>query len=743
MTDTKKISDQHPKLKPYAFHGLKFEVKGLNAYAQCMFCTREGKFSVQLDTGKYRCVVCNQSGNHYGFLRLLWEKSLSVPTDYEPLRLHRNLLYTSTLGTWGVRKSCINGNWIIPGYGADGKLNTLYRYVKTKEGWKVLATPELNHQLFGVHMVDEKCKRIYVCEGPWDAMALWETMLGARSVKVNDEESSLVYTKDRKRSVLKECAVIAVPSCSVYNPKWNVLFEGKEVIILFDNDYPKQHPNTDEVIPPAGYEGTKRLALTLSACIEHKPKSVSILWWGPEGYDPDLPSGCDVRDILGKGNNHPDRVKELDSLLKCVNPMPEQWVLGRSEEARQEGSTGIESLPCESWAELIPAWRMAMKWIPGLNRALACGFAAIASTMIQGDQLWIKMISSPSGGKSTLCEAWSVCEEFVTAKSTIRGFHSGYKSDSDGKEDNSLIPLIKGKTLVTKDGDTLLTSPNLDQILSEGRDLYDSTARTHYRNRTARDYKGVRFTWILCGTSALRLIDRSELGQRFLDVVIMEDIDEEMEDEILERKIHETLRSSRYEANGKAESHYNPDLLRAMQLTGGYVKYLRTNILKLIENIEVEEQYRYRVKSYAKFVAYMRARPSTKQDEGSGREMAGRLLSQLGRLMLHLAVVLNKPKVDDEVMEMVRGVTLDTARGKTLEMCRHLYKAGEEGCELRSLAELNNESMERTQKLVKFLVGIKAIDPFIYKPVPTLGGQVKYRLSQRVKTLYEEANEQW
>src|SRR5690606_35550052 len=132
-------------------------------------------------------------------------------------------------------------------------------------------------------------------------------------------------------------------------------------------------------------------------------------------------------------------------------------------------------------------------------------------------------------------EAISVNQDYVVAKSTIRGFHSGFKTDGNGEEDNSLIDQIRDKTLVTKDGDTLLQSPNLGQILSEARDLYDSTSRTHYRNKMSRDYAGVRMTWLLCGTSSLREIDQSELGERFLDCVLMDDIDDELEDAILWR----------------------------------------------------------------------------------------------------------------------------------------------------------------------------------------------------------------
>lgn len=742
--------EAHPKLRPYASLGMKFNVTGLNAYSTCPFCTREGKFSVKVEDGRWRCVVCNEGkeggeasktfkgGNVFTFIRLLWEKSPSQDKHLEQLAVHRSLLLPQTLVHWGVRKSLINGDWILPGWGPDGKLMTLYRYVRLKTGWKVLATAELGHHLFGVPLWGEKNHTVYVCEGPWDAMCLWEVLRQAK----RDDSGGLKLTGNVGKSLLGEANVLAVPSCSVWNDKWKALLKGHHVVLCFDNDLPRSHPETKDEIPPAAREGVKRAALSLMTG-DDKASAVSTLLWGEEGYDPGLPSGTDVRDILSQASTPQGRIRVWEGLSQMVKPIPASWGVGDQVGPNGQSQGGLPTSECKSWRQLLPFWRKAMKWTKGLNRALACMLATSASTMTQGDQLWIKVISSPSGGKSTLCEAISVAKKFVTAKSTLRGFHSGYRSDNDGKEDNSLIPQIMGKTLVTKDGDTLLTSPNLDQILSEGRDLYDTTARTHYRNKVNRDYEGVRFTWILCGTSALRQIDRSELGQRFLDVVIMERIDDDLEDEILERKAHQVERAARVQSNGKAETHNDPDMVEAMAHTGGYVEYLRMNVGELLSKVQVMDEHREAIKGYAKFIAHMRARPSTKQTEGSGREMAGRLLSQLMRLAMHLCVVFNKERTDDEVMEIVRQVALDTGRGVTLEMCKILHKKGPKGAEHQILSDATNEQRDKGHGLIKLLVAIEAVEVFEYRPVPTLPGQRKYRLTPKMSRLYALVHKAW
>ena len=229
------------------------------------------------------------------------------------------------------------------------------------------------------------------------------------------------------------------------------------------------------------------------------------------------------------------KLERLELLLDRLVEIPEDWV---KEEGSNNSGGDVQCLDCTSYEDMIDAWGKALKWTDGLDCALSVMLASITSTLSVGDPLWVKIISPPSGGKSVLCEALSVNRYHVIAKSTLRGFHSGF---GDGQEDHSLISKVNGKTLVMKDGDTLLQSPNLSQILSEGRDLYDGASRTSYRNKASKDYTGLRMTWILCGTSSLRSIDSSELGERFLDCVIMDGIDEELEEEILDRVVTQAM----------------------------------------------------------------------------------------------------------------------------------------------------------------------------------------------------------
>lgn len=738
---------QYPKdIRAFIFHGVDLAWEGKEqATGNCVFCGKEGKFHAAVSSGLWDCKSCGEKGNPLTFLRKLWEVSLQQTSQHLELADERKLLYAQTLDEWGCRLSISDDEWILPAYDISGKLWNLYKYAGSPRRL-LLPTPGVHedgkaHGIFapvieGRPILSPKKKVVHVDEGPWDGMALYEALRSAKR-----GENSLSLTSNEDISLYAEADVIAVPGCNVFSERWLPLFGGKRVSLMFDSDHPKKHPKTGTEVGKQGYLGMKRVAEVL-AMAEIPPESIQYLKWGPDGYEPKYPSGTDVRDIITSGEkgqpaNGVLRIHNLARLLNKIETIPKDWIAGRTATAREMGSTDIDCVYCDSWPTLQLAWRKALRWTDGLDRALSVMLACIASTKSVGDALWVKIISPPSGGKSTLCEALSVARRYIFAKSTIRGFHSGYQSDRAGTEDNSLVAQIKDKTLVTKDGDTLLSSPNLAQILSEARDLYDKTARTHYRNKMGRDYSGVNMTWILCGTSSLRQLDSSELGERFLDCVIMEGIDEELEEEVLWRVANRTERIVSMESDGKLETQQAPEMVTAMQLTGGYVTYLRQNAQRLLSGVRMEDEAKLLCVRLGQFVAYMRARPSKRQDESAEREFAARLVSQMVRLSKCIAVAIGKSSTDEDVMRRVRLVALDTSRGRTLEICKRLHEAGREhGLFLGSLAHRTFESDEKSRSLLTFLRRIGSVETFIRPTTGEVTPRIRWRLTERLERLY-------
>lgn len=288
--------DQTPdNLRPYIFHGVDLSWRNgdKDATGDCPFCDdEEQRFGVALKTGVANCFVCSATGNAQTFIERVWEESGSTTSNYQPLAEDRKLLYPETLTFWQVVFSVYTDDWLVPGYTLDRKLGQLYRYTNTKKGKRLLPTPTLGHKIFGLNLYDAEKNSVYLCEGPWDAMALWEVLQHTK--ETND---GLAQTANPKMSLLADANVLAVPGANVFFPSWVKWFAGKDVFLCFDNDHNRIHPKTKKTIVGAGPAGMERVTKILSEAAE-PPASINYLQWSPEGYDKNLPSGTDVRDFL-------------------------------------------------------------------------------------------------------------------------------------------------------------------------------------------------------------------------------------------------------------------------------------------------------------------------------------------------------------------------------------------------------------------------------------------------------------
>ncbi len=730
-------------LRPFLFHGVNFESTEEQAVADCFVCGREGKMSVDSGTGKWHCFVCSESGNVFTFLRKLHELSekATISKDHQALAEERRLLYPETLLCWGVCRSSLTGEWLLPGFSADSKLVQLYRWVTCGDGKrKLLATPTLGHGIFRPSGKVVKGSKLRIAEGPWDGMAAWELLRVLKSVDGPFTKGRLVQTGNVAVSLLGDGQVIAVPGCGHFSESWLPLLEGRPVELLYDSDHPKEHPPGSGKTFMPGWDGMRKVC-ELASRAPKPPTSVSVIHWGDEvhvGYDPNTPSGFDIRDAVKDGDTLPERAALLGPLLARIGPMPQNWVGGRGIEAKKNGSVEIDCIECESWKELTDQWRKPMKWIDGLNKALAVMLASIVSTKAIGSQLWVRILSPASTGKSVLCEALSVNKRYIKAVSTLTGIHSGYRETRDTGEDNSLVAQLYDKTMVVKDADPLLQAENKGKILSDLRDIYDRTSRTHFKNKASKDYTGVNLTIIICGTNSLHALDQSELGERFLTCQIMEKIDEDMEDEILLRVAKRAGRGMSQEANGTIESQNDPEMTLAMQMTGGYVGWLRTNARELLAEVQMSDEQYYMCGRLGKFIAFMRARPSVKQEETTEREFGARLTEQMVRLTQALTVVLNKTIVDDEVMDFVLSVALDSSAGISLRTTRILQETGTLGMSLRAIAMRTGQGDDKCKKFLGFMREIAVIEWYEQKTVNGLGKHIKWRLTARFAKLWKE-----
>lgn len=744
----KPLENGDDPLAPYRFWGVDLTEKGVQATGDCPFCNKAGKFSVLMQgarKGLWRCFVCGEGtdkggGNAYTFIRKLWEQGSNQLG--ETLTDDRGIA-RETLLQWDVRARFNDPEgWILAGRGIKGDLNQLYKYSKdNRSGKRILySTKSLAHQLFGIQFYDPKKPEVWVIEGPWNAMIFWETLRCIKSEIPLRYKGEPAYslTGSEVASLLSRINVIGVPGCNVFKEEWAQLLDKKIVTLVYDSDHPRVENGK---IFRAGYDGLRRVVRILCKA-DATPKEVRYVEWGPEGYDPGVPSGYDFRDHFKSCSIGVDRGVKVTSILSKVKPIPSEWVNEVSSSANgkinkpghlshsKNGSVELEPLPCKSWKELLDGWKPAAKMHDGLVGMLGCGLATVLSTPARGTQLWMKMVGPPSSGKTTIAEALGVAKKYAKITSINTGIHSGYKEDG---KDFSLLALCKNKCLIIKDGDTLLQATNKEQTLADLRDIYDRASRTHYKNGVVNEYENFSMTMLLCGTDSLRILDSSELGERYLDWVVIERMEAEMESEIGKRVAYQAIRNSRSKSDDGGEGVDSPEKVHAKRLTAGYLEYLSSNTFELIEQIEFPDAAIEQCQNYALLTAYSRSRPSKKQEESNHRELSFRLIEQKTRLALYLALALQKKSVDSEIMRYIRRVTFNTSRGRTYELIKHLYSFQDDGATPERLAIRTNHGVEKEKSYLEFLRHIDAVETF--NPTKLRGG-MKWRLTSRVHELY-------
>jgi len=273
-----------PGLAVYSAYGVQFiNQTGDEMRAECPVCQRE-KFYIHVENGLCNCKHGCDLRNPIDFIRWLWDASCLATgmKDYLPLCNHRSIENPETLEQWGLCKSVLTGEWLVPAYTLEWKLQQLYRYVQNRKRTLLLPMSGLRHGLFGLGPLYKPAATAhYVCEGLWDGLRFWELM------------------KKHRKKLFSTSNVYAVPSCSVFRREWCALFARGTVNLLYDNDLPKDKS------PPAAWEGLKRVAALLKNSPD-PPKKIQYLSWNGNtldcNYSPELKDGYDLSDLLAPLN---------------------------------------------------------------------------------------------------------------------------------------------------------------------------------------------------------------------------------------------------------------------------------------------------------------------------------------------------------------------------------------------------------------------------------------------------------
>lgn len=679
-------------LKPFTFHGMNLKLVDENARGDCPFCGKADHFFVKIKTGQYSCRRCQNEGNVYVFLDELWKASYAVRAKHQrqidALSENRNIP-VSELYAWGLCVSIIDGSFLLPQFNSKKKLANLCRIFREADKYQIRGSPGCKLHPFGTDQLLKQQTILWVAEGPWDGMALSAAL---KTVRFNDERW-INHTGDE--IAWKTQGVIAVPGAGTFDASWLQYFLNREARICFDNDHPRDTPSGKPSQP--GWDGVARL-LRIAGEEPHSASKFQVLVWGKGGYDAEVADGYDLRDLL----RDMTAVEAMEYLCYKLITMK----VSSPEKSAADGEPALEPIECNTFEELCKHFSEYLHFTDAMRATLAVCLATVASTSIDGEQLFFRLIGPPGSGKTTIAEALSACREHCFPKSILTGFHSGFTGGRGGpKTEASLIPEMNGKCVIMKDADTLLQSNARDRILAELRDIYDGSTRGHWRNKKKADFEYLRTTFLLCGTDALRALNRSFLGERFLDIDILGDSSTtEYLDAAMASAFQAVQHSLKPRMEGDSNELHGPHSTFLKQVTYGFIMTICHQIGErtvAIPTASVKTQTQ--LGAMAQLLSYARARVERDGDEIAYRprvELATRLVKQFIKLAVCLAIVLGKSTVDDEVMQIVAKVMHDTAHGFGFEILQYLYdhREGKSSLSLSTNLDISESTIRRNTK---------------------------------------------
>lgn len=554
----------------------------------CPFCRKKDHFFFGA-TNEWDCKACMLKGNIYTFLKLVHEK-LCDTSLVGVLAMERKI-DVQYLVRNNVRWNPLISSFVLPSYNNKNNLNYLYRASKGSDGkYQIYNVTGLDATMLG--WGDKLHQTVWLCEGLWDKYAA-EDIIGNR-----------------------EISPLGFPG-SNFKQSWCNAFAGKDLCIFTDNDE----------------AGTKILNQILERIqtAPNKPESIKVIKW-PTGLKP----GFDVNDSLAE-----NKYGAFDFLTSNLVEKEIQGATGFS-----SGYEIAADPTCRTYADLQSACSEVYYYTPDMNMLNILLISTVYALKIAGEQVWFRVIGPPGSSKTTLARIAGSSGQTVL-QSTFTGLFSGWKDDDP--TDASLIPKIAGKALIVKDADALLQQPNKDQIFSQLRDFYDKESSVTYMNRVSFEYHNVRSAFIFCGTHALRGIDNSALGERFLDfeLTVTEMDREEIALRMMQRSMEVAISGGDPESSihSKAKNFIDNELLN------------RTDVVLLNKT---EQDY---IMQQARLAAFMRAKVArTRTGEVAYKpfaEVPSRLVGQLSKLAFVIPVVIGESQVNDYTMQIMSRVVRD------------------------------------------------------------------------------------
>lgn len=626
-----RIGDVPKEVRYLPFLGVDIAPAGGSQWrGDCPLCGKERHLFANGDSGLWDCKVCGESGNQTTFMRKV-HAAASAATTREQLRelSHRRGIPSGVLREAGLARLW-TGEWLIP-VTSGGALRDLRKY----DGRQLLSTPGCKAQLWGAdELAAAPGAEAYLMEGEWDGLAMrW-------------------MLRDAGRAGL--AVPVAVPGATTLKDEWVDLFQGRRVTTFYDAD-------------DAGDKGQLKAEERLRPVAS---RLLHVCW--PDS----APSGWDARDHARSRVAEAGAGGALDELLAMAGDRTRRRAAsdGSGPAAVQPSRWTEAELPETDFAGVVETFRRYLVLGPDAELALKLMLAVALSNDVDDDPLWLYVIAPPSTGKTELLSQFQESSRCVFVSSvTPHGLVSGWRGE--GKSDPSLIPKLRGKTLVAKDFTEILAMPEFAQneLYSILRGAYDGFVDRVYGNGVVRKYRDCHFSILAGSTQAIRLKRNSALGERFLQFEMPAVSAAEEEERCLKAIDMIGRRREKSDEMGRAVCAF----LKRKVDPAALPAFPRERQLEVVRLARLVAAMRTDV---------MRNRYTSEIEVRMDRESATRLTKQLAKLASLLAVIDGAGEVSKGNVREVARVALDTVGGFSLDVLQALMGMGGRGTK-RDVAE--------------------------------------------------------
>jgi len=678
----------HKNLTVFKQHGFVYKGQtGNQVYGYSIFSGKDN-FWINPETKQWDC---KNSGLHGGYQMFLKSVNTFCLAHMKGEKLSwlkkKRGFQRQTLKKHSVGFNPSTNNYVIPVWDAANE-NIWDLRIYNPQLKKIMGTSGCTVGLFGWDSI-QHAKKIWLVEGEWDKMAMWE----------------ILYKCD----LLETETVISVPGANTFKTEWHAMFKEKDVVCVYDKDDPKTMNGIVRL--GAGPEGTLKIFRSL----KNITKNLSFVHWPEDSKD-----GYDLNDFLIEVKNHKNAYNMLDGRCKSEPPVEEKFRKDIAIEDKSDEEIYIgEHVPCEDVYTAYKKWL----YLPETT-VIDVLYGAMICNRMPGDPLWIFIIA-PSGATKTefILSVSEAVKVMAVTTMTPHSLISG--ANFAGGGDPSLIPRLNKKNLLIKDFTTILNMPQTsrDEIFGILRDAYDGRTEKMFGNGVFRSYEST-FGIIAGVTPAIELYisGNTAFGERFLGYRI------NIPDSHIERMKY--LSAAMANVGSSESMHKDLSELGSRVLLYDYSKI----------HVEISDKIRMKLMILAQWTSVMRGTitrdPYSKEVIASPFiELGTRLVKQYTKLLMGICQFRNKRVATRSEYSIIRDCAISSIAHDLIKISKLLYFKGKNShLEYKEVVQKTGLPSENCRRKIENLTMLKVVTK------KKEGMSIFYKINDEIYDLINEGN---